>query len=127
MTSPTRVGTPADAPVTPSVLPHVTVYPATEDGVLQALTDLGDTAEAIAAALLTNGYTGRTASASYCPIARYLSDTIPGLIADSIQVGTDDAGLWTEHGHSIDVDLPAPVVTFVTAFDCGAYPELVSS
>ena len=128
MTTPTRVGTPTNAPVTRSVLPDVTVYPATEDGVLKALTDLGDTAEAIADALLTNGYTGRRASASYCPIAHYLSDTIPDLDAKAISVGTDDAGLWNEpHGYGIDVDLPGPVVAFVTAFDGGAYPELVSS
>lgn len=115
------------APVTLAVLPDGPVYPATSDGVLAALAALGDTVETIAAALLANGCTGRTASAAHCPIAYYLRDAVPDLDAQDIQIGTDDAGLWNEpHGYAIDVDLPWPVAAFVTAFDCGAYPELVA-
>lgn len=128
MTTPTRVGTPADAPVTPGLLPDVVVYPATEDGVIEALNDLGDTAKTIAAALLASGYTGHVASAPSCPIARYLITVVPDLDAETIAVGTDDAGLWNEpHGYGIEVDLPGPVIAFVAAFDSGAYPELASS
>ncbi|GAB3862889.1 hypothetical protein ACFPIJ_55205 [Dactylosporangium cerinum] len=125
MTTPTSVGTPADAPVTPGVLPDGPVYPATSDGVLAALTALGDTADAVATALLALGYTGRPASPAYCPIAWYLIDAVPELDTEHVEVGCDDAGLWNApRGHAIDVDLPDQVVAFITAFDGGAYPEL---
>ncbi|MEV4134413.1 hypothetical protein AB0J72_19860 [Dactylosporangium sp. NPDC049742] len=125
MTTPTSVGTPADARAALGLPPDPPVYPATHDGVMEALTALGDTADAIAAVLLANDYTGRTASPACCPIARYLINTVPDLDANDVEIGTDDAGLWNApHNYGIYVDLPGPVVAFITDFDGGAYPEL---
>jgi hypothetical protein len=83
----------------------------------QALAELGNTADEIAAALIAQGMRGTRKNGLCCPIAAYLSVSF-------------DAAEVTENTVAVDgrnqTWLPTPehVVEFITRFDDGEWPEL---
>jgi hypothetical protein len=89
-----------------------------------AVAALGDTPDAIAAALSAAGATGRRESSSHCPVAAYLlADCVPP--GTSVSVGTLLITLTPPVGRPAFVRTPGPVHAFLTAFDSGAYPHLI--
>jgi hypothetical protein len=111
-----------------------TSEPLTEQWLSDVLTELGPTADDIAASLRTAKITGDRNDPSTCPIARYLAQRVrqaaPSCritaisVSTRIRVGVDvpDTGYC-----SVAVETPEAVDQFITAFDKeAAYPDLVA-
>lgn len=105
----------------------------TEEWLTRTLTDLGDTADDVAATLRDAAIKGRRSNAVQCPVARYLARRVAEH-ASSTQARVnvhDDATVLvaTSSAHSEDlivsVALPDPVLDFIRDFDEGAYPDLI--
>lgn len=83
----------------------------------EALNALGDTTEKVIATLKAKGIRGKMMSICDCPIARYLRDECGD---PAITVGAYGAGT----SKMDDVELPAPVRTFILQFDRGEHASL---
>lgn len=83
----------------------------------EALAELGNTADEIAAALVAKNMRGHRKSGTCCPIATYLSATFdtPEVTENSIAIGRREQP-W--------IHTPLHVVEFITRFDGGEWPEL---
>lgn len=83
----------------------------------QALAELGNTADEIAAALIAKGMRGSRKVGTCCPIANYLSVTFaaPEVTENSIAIGRVEDP-W--------IETPNHVREFITRFDGGEWPEL---
>jgi len=81
---------------------------------LQALSDLGNTMDAVAATLRTKGIKGRRRSTCSCPVAKYLLSLgfVGVTVGDEVWVG--DTMQRT----------PEAVCEFIATFDGGGYPDL---
>ncbi|GAA0738510.1 hypothetical protein Drose_04485 [Dactylosporangium roseum] len=105
-------------------------YEFSDEGIGKALTALGTTEQAIATNLSAMGHKGLVGSESNDPVARYVRDVIPR--ARSVEVYLDpvrgDAHViaFDGQGNAVAADLPLPVQAFVTSFDMGKYPNLIS-
>jgi hypothetical protein len=111
-----------------------TSRPLTEHWLSDVLTDLGPTADDIAATLRAAKITGDRHNSSTCPIARYLTQRVRQAAPSSqiitvsvhtrIHIEIDDP----DTGHcSVTIETPEAVDQFITAFDGdGAYPDLVT-
>ena len=89
---------------------------------LTAVTALGSTAEAVADLLDAGGWVGAPNRPGACPIARYLTDVVPG--AESAWVTGWDILLSTSDD-CLDTMTPDGVAAFLAAFDDGRFPHLV--
>lgn len=107
--------------------------PLTEQWLSDVLTELGQTADDVAAALRTAEITGERHNPHHCPIARYLAQRVRQ-VAPSGQL-TVSVTTWTrvevdqpDTGyHAVEVPTPEAVNDFITAFDTGAaYADLVA-
>lgn len=86
-----------------------------------ALLDLGDTRDEVRDTLLAKNCRGYVASATACPLNRYLRQ-IPGL-SESV-VGAERAVVYAGY-ERVEVTLPTPVLAFRRHFDSFGYPELM--
>jgi hypothetical protein len=84
---------------------------------------LGDNAEGIATRLQFGGWHGLPHDARACPIALYLRTVMTGVTDAAVSAG--QATVRTSGGAEIAVELTPAAAGFVTAFDMGAYPELL--
>jgi hypothetical protein len=94
----------------------------TEDHVSHALRSLGETAEDIAGNLLAGGWLGLRENSGACPVALYLTTTLPNV--NSTVVGFERATVYVVGGWVIKVELTDAVAEFVREFDTGTFPEL---
>jgi hypothetical protein len=100
-------------------------YLASPEGLKEALSALGETADEIAASLQAQGIKGERSDAQCCPVARYLDQRFPGWEPD-VQ-GAYVSISHYEHGnhpgihHEVDVE---SIAAFVEAFDDEQYPAL---
>ena len=108
----------------------MTRYPFTTEDVERALVDLGESVDAVAATLTTQGFKGEVDDCQRCPVAVYLLAVVEEL-AD-VQVGDDFCALTGYRlidGHPQAMELramvPDAVYDFIHDFDGHAYPELV--
>jgi hypothetical protein len=91
---------------------------------------LGDSPEDVAESLGRQGVTGRQASDTQCPLARYLNAVlgaehhVKGVDVGSRVVRIRVGWPWSP---PIFVSLPGPVGRFVGDFDRGRFPALVES
>jgi hypothetical protein len=96
--------------------------PTTYIHLLTAVTALGSTAEAVADLLDAGGWIGAPNRTGACPVARYLTDVVPG--AASACVTDWDISISTEDNH-LETATPDGVAAFLAAFDDGRFPHLV--
>jgi hypothetical protein len=87
------------------------------------LETLGGNPDEIAATLRAAGITGTPKCTGRCPIARWLIVKAGGW---DVSVDSDDVILRTETG-AYACTMPPAAGYFVTYFDAGFYPELVSA
>jgi hypothetical protein len=87
--------------------------------VIEAITDLGDTPDAIADRLRALGIKGRPGACDTSPLARFIQ-TIPG--AGDAYAGYDTVDL--RNGEA-PLDLPEAAVEFGARFDRGVYLDLI--
>jgi len=89
-----------------------------------SLTNLGSTAEAVAAALLAAGVRGRRDNtASHNPVVRYLNRTLD--IGGRLEIGAAGDRLYMyREGSCQSLELPPAVRDFLAAFHRGDYPDL---
>lgn len=91
---------------------------------------LGGSAEEVADSLGRHGVSGRQASDTQCPLARYLNAVlgtehhVKGVDVGSRVVRIRVRWPWSP---PIFVTLPSPVGRFVNDFDRGQFPDLVES
>ncbi|MEV6341818.1 hypothetical protein [Actinoplanes sp. NPDC051851] len=97
---------------------------APEGRTVAAIYALGDTAEEVGQALLSGGWLGRRRAVASCPVARYLTVVVPGVV-DAI-VGSSGLTVHLIGGDDIEIALPSAVAGFVLAFDVGVFPELMA-
>ena len=89
---------------------------------------LGGSAEEVADSLSQHGVSGRQASDTHCPLARYLNAVlgaehrVKGVDVGSRVVRIRVRWPWSP---PIFVTLPGPVGRFVNDFDRGQFPDLV--
>lgn len=107
-------------------------YPFTDEGLRQALRALGGYRDHVAATLRRMGIKGTPCVAGQCAIAVYVERLFGGYVT----VGPADVGvtrtisavefgeMWTEY-ERIEANLPAPVASFVRAYDLAQYPDLI--
>lgn len=91
----------------------------------EALAELPDTADGIAAMLTEKGIRGERRRAACCPVANYLV----GVGFEEASVGPTQIEVWSDDG-DIDPDemeavTPWWVTEFIIRFDGGEWPELV--
>ena len=96
--------------------------PTTYLHLLTAVTALGSTPEAVADLLDAGGWVGAIGKASACPIARYLTEVVPG--AASAYVCDADISVSTGDD-CLEMATPPGVLAFLEAFDDGRFPDLV--
>lgn len=94
---------------------------------LEALEDLGGTAEDVGRNLLIEGCKGLPGTATKCPVATFLQRKSGRLVDDLKSV--PPVFMWAVDGERADdgfysVPLPEPVRDFIRSFDAGNYPEL---
>ncbi|GIF08712.1 hypothetical protein [Actinoplanes siamensis] len=94
----------------------------------QALAELPDTADGIAAYLIEQECRGKPRRTDCCPIANYLRGT--GEFSD-IDVDPEMVTVWDdddrwEQGRQQEIQTPEHVASFIRRFDGGAWPELVA-
>lgn len=88
----------------------------------EALAELGETPDAISAALIEKGITGARKDDGCCPIAVYLS----GIYACPM-VTENIVEAWDEDGEAeVWTFTPDAAVAFIQRFDRGEWPELVA-
>lgn len=89
-----------------------------------AIERLGElsTAQAVAEFLTVQGITGRMGAASTCPVAVYVrrESDLP------VVVGLGSWAVDKVDWDTIGGDLPNVVAEFVTLFDCGRFPRLIT-
>jgi hypothetical protein len=105
----------------PPLTTNTRTYPATREGVAEALDALGHSPDLVAARLFHAGYLGAPGESTDCPVAVYLHAVITPRWPVSTGHGT--ATVYV-NGARLDVPLPGPVRAFIGAFDLGAYPFL---
>lgn len=88
----------------------------------QALAELPDTADGIAAYLIEQECRGRRRNARCCPVANYLTGTGEFFDAD-VDPALIDALI--EGDQEARVETPAHIAEFIKRFDDGEWPELV--
>ncbi|MEV6601354.1 hypothetical protein AB0M36_31545 [Actinoplanes sp. NPDC051346] len=112
-------------------LSHVTLTPedtpAPDVIAERALVALGETADAVAAALTAAGFAGFPITADRCPIGNYVRAS--DVRITGVSVGLDAVRVWTAttHGIPAPVALPDAVRTFLGRFDARRYPDLIAS
>ena len=91
---------------------------------MSRLAGLGDSPEAVAAALRAAGVTGRRDSSSFQnPVVRYLNRTL--VIGGRLEVGAGGQMLYLyREGSAVAFPIPDPVRDFLAAFHRGDYPDL---
>lgn len=95
------------------------------DQIRAVLTDLGNTADAVAHTLHTLGFAGDLASSDSCPVARYLSAYTP---VTFVQVTDHEVTVDLDDGSTVTVFNPPAVTEFILRFDLrGMYPHLIAS
>lgn len=108
-------------------------YPFTDEGLRQALRALGGFRDEVASVLRRVGVKGIPGNACGCPVAVYvqrlLGDGTAIVDATTVTVTRyllveEFGSVWTDH-ERIEADLPAPVATFVRAFDLRTIPDLI--
>jgi hypothetical protein len=111
----------------------VAEYPFTAEGLLRALKALGGFRDEVAATLRRLGVKGEPCKACECAIAVYvqlvLGDGYATVDATSVKVSrsipvVEFGSVWAEH-QTITAELPAPVATFVRAYDLRTIPDLI--
>jgi hypothetical protein len=108
------------APMDPPGFPDPRQYPATNEGLREALKALGTTREQVASTLDRLGIRGRRGDCRTCPVALYLTDVTGG----HVLVDVLDVRLGSPADHVL-VMLPTPVRDFIDRFDQDYYPGLV--
>ena len=89
---------------------------------LTALTVLGDTADQAAKVLELGGWTGVPGQATECPVARYLTDVVPGVTCAAVS----EIAITVWAGDDLmETVTPAGAAAFIDAFDDGRFPHLV--
>jgi hypothetical protein len=96
-------------------------YPATKQGLRNALEALGTTGDAVARNLAAMGFKGCVGKASNCPIANYVMASIPE--AQDVRVQFGEVSVRTDEDWNT-VEQPEPVSDFVELFDGGRLPHL---
>jgi hypothetical protein len=102
-------------------------YPHTDEGLWQALVDLGRTNSAVALTLMRGGWRGKRNHCAKCPVANYLAakfgrDCILDVGPDSVSLTRE---MWIDQGYgmgysepqTIGARLPLPVRTWMREFD----------
>ena len=87
----------------------------------EALNDLGETPEQVAASLLAQGCQGTPRRACDCPLAKYLTR----VHGSHVSVGATFAGIVDANGKVIPVVLPSGAYNFRVKFDQELFPELI--
>jgi hypothetical protein len=90
----------------------------------QALAELPDTADGIAAYFIEQECRGKRRHASCCPVANYLT----GIGYDDATVSRFDINVWTDDSDIDEMEAATPeqVAEFVERFDQGEWPELIA-
>lgn len=108
-------------------------YPFTDDGLRAALKALGGFRDEVAASLHRLGIKGTPGDPCDCPIAVYaersLGDGWAQVDITSVKVRrnltvAEFGETWTDRQY-VEADLPAPVATFVRAYDLRTIPYLI--
>jgi hypothetical protein len=97
----------------------------TDDELYEALCELGDTPDEVAAKLYEAGFKGERETGYSCPIAVYLNSA-----AAAFEACVEPEDVWLNSVNEFDhVRLhavpPAAVADFILKFDGGEYPDLV--
>lgn len=96
----------------------------------QLLTALGDDADTVATSLATEGVRGQARSGEGCAIALYMTaivgadHRVSSVIVTSTRLGVKPQSRWSP---VIVVRLPRAVRQFISAFDGGRFPHLLSA
>lgn len=90
----------------------------------QALAELPDTADGIAAFLADLKCTGKRNRTDCCPIANYLKQAG---VASDLDVDPLIVTVWPHNEDTVDVRTPEHVAEFMRRFDGWAWPELVQA
>src|ERR1041384_7287885 len=100
------------------------VVQATTHPALDALAQLGGTAEQYAAELARLGVTGARENCYRCPVANYLTVQL-GL--RDVQVDPEEIEVYLPGPDTEPFDTPKPVSEFVERFDAGEFDELLAA
>lgn len=89
----------------------------------QALAELPDTADGIAAYFIEQECRGKQRFATCCPVANYLT----GIGYDEATVSKFEINVWIDDDEAgeLEADTPDAIADFIQRFDQGEWPELV--
>lgn len=104
-------------------------YPGTPEGLFAAIEALGTTPNAVATVLSGLGFRGETHSATDCPIACYIRDSLDGAKKVEVFLELEEMRphvVVTRWGNVVvQADGTTAAAAFIRMFDASYYPDLI--